>query len=124
MENLLERSTSRCWDCSWLNIFFSLCVVGSLFPAIYIDPKIFIATGVAYLLILCETLCSQTTSFLSNVLKVSELQIYLNRLGAAPPHIKFWIQNYHYETRTYTDSKGRTHTRQVRVDTHFACEYF
>jgi TMEM151 family len=124
MENLLDRSTSRCWDCAWLNIFLSLCAIGSLLPAIYLDKQIFIVTGVCYFLILIETCCSLTRSFLANVMPPNELERYLVHLGSLPPHIKYWIQNYHYETRTYTDSKGRTHTRQVRVNTHFATEYY
>ncbi len=124
MENLLDLSTSRCWDCSWLNIFLSVCIIGSLFPAIYIEPAVFIATGVCYLLLFIETCCSQTRGFLSNILTPQDLQVYIQNLSNNPPHIKFWIQNYHYETRHYTDSKGNSHTRRVRVDTHFACEYF
>lgn len=53
-------------------------------------------------------------------MKVGDLQVYLLKLGAAPPEIKYYIQNYHFETRTYTDSKGNTHTRTVRVNTHYA----
>lgn len=57
-------------------------------------------------------------------MKVGDLQIYLNRLGATPPQIKFWIQNYHMEKREYTDRNGVRRTREVRVNTHFATEYF
>ena len=77
MENLLDRSTSRCWDCAWLNIFLSLCTIGSLFPAIYIEPRVFIVTGVCYIIILCETVCSLTKSFLDNVMPPGELEKYL-----------------------------------------------
>lgn len=124
MENLLDRSSSRCWDCAGLNFFLSLCAIGTLFPAIVIEPKIFIATAVIYLIIFCEMVWSLTYSFLSNIKVAKEVEDYLVRLGATPPEMKFWIQNYHYETVHYTDSKGRTHTRQKRVNTHFACEYF
>jgi hypothetical protein len=89
MENRLDKSSAGCWDCAWLNIFFSLIVIGSLFPAIYIDPRVFIISGIAYLLLLIETLCSQTRSFLANVMKVNDLLVYLLTLGAAPPHIRF-----------------------------------
>ena len=57
-------------------------------------------------------------------MKVGDLTVYLNRLGASPPHIKFWIQNYHYEITHYKDSDGNTHTKKERVNTHFACEFF
>ena len=124
MENRLDKTSSRCWDCSWLNIFFSLIIIGSLFPAIYVDQQVFIITGVAYFLLFIETLCSQTRSFLANAMKANDLTVYLLTLGAAAPHIKFWIQNYHMEQRSSTDSKGNTHTYTVRVNTHFACEYF
>ena len=91
MENLMELSSSRCWDCAGLNIFFTLCVIGTLFPAIYVNPKVFIATGVCYLLLLCETLCSQTSAFLSHILTPNDLQVYIQNLSNVPPHIKFWI---------------------------------
>jgi hypothetical protein len=57
-------------------------------------------------------------------MKVGDLQVYLNRLGATPPHIKFWIQNYHMEKRVRTGKNGVKHTEEVRVNTHFATEYF
>jgi hypothetical protein len=106
MENKLDKSDSNCWDCSWLNIFFSLIVIGSLFPAIYVNPQVFYITGIAYLLLLIETACSQTNSFLRNIMKVNDLTVYLLTLGAAAPHIKFWIQNYHMEERV-THRNGR-----------------
>jgi hypothetical protein len=81
MENRLDRSTSRCWDCSWLNIFFSLIVIGSLFPAIYVNQDVFWVTGVGYFCYLIESLCSQTHSFLINVLKANDLTVYLMTLG-------------------------------------------
>jgi hypothetical protein len=52
-----------------------------------------------------------------------QLTQYLVSLGALPPHIKYWIQNYHYETRTRTVN-GKTHTERVRVNTHQATEYY
>ena len=123
MENLLERSSSRCWDCAWLNVFLTLCLLASLFIAIYINPRVFIASGVCYLIIICETCCSLTRSFLGNVMPPGQLTQYLVSLGALPPHIKYWIQNYHYETRTRTVN-GKTRTERVRVNTHQATEYY
>lgn len=123
MENLLERSSSRCWDCAWLNIFLTLCLLVSIFFGVYVERRVFIATGVCYLIILCETCCSLTSSYLGNVMPPGQLTQYLVNLGALPPHIKYWIQNYHYEERTYT-ANGRTQTKKVRVNTHQATEYF
>lgn len=97
MESRVYRDTEEGWDCAGCNIFLSLVVVGSLFPAIYLEPKVFIATGIAYLLLVCDTVTSQTRSFLTNVMKVTDLKVYLENLSAAPPHIRFKIQNYHYE---------------------------
>ena len=74
-----------------MNLLFTLIVIGSLFPAIYLNPRIFAVTGVAYLLLLCETMCSQTRSFLRSIMKPRDLQVYLLSLGAAPPHIQYKI---------------------------------
>jgi hypothetical protein len=102
MENRLNMSDAgNCYDCSTANVFFALVVIGSLFPAIYIHPKYFWITGIAYILCLVESLLSQTNRFLKNIMKVSDLTLYLMTLGAAPPHIKFWIQNYHMEERVH-----------------------
>jgi hypothetical protein len=91
MENLLDRSTSRCYDCAWLNIFLSIAILGSIGAAIYITPKIFVATGVLYFFMFIETCCSLTRSFLSNVMSANMVEKYLNDLGNRPPMVKFWI---------------------------------
>lgn len=124
MENLLDKSTSRCYDCAWLNIVLSIFILGSLFPALAFNPQIFVITGVLYFIMIIETCCSLTRSFLSHVMSANTVEKYLNDLGNRPPMVKYWIQNYHYETRHYRDSKGRSHTKQVRVNTHFACEFY
>ena len=71
MENLLERSSSRCYDCAWMNTVLSLITLGSLFPALYINPGVFAVTAIGYVLILIETCSSQTRKFLGNVLSVT-----------------------------------------------------
>lgn len=38
----------------------------------------------------------------------------------AKPEVTHFVQSYHYERRTTRDSKGNTHTRTVRVNTHLA----
>jgi hypothetical protein len=124
MENLLDRTATRCYDCSWLNIVFSLIIIGSLFPALYVHNGVFAVTGISYLFLLIETCCSQTYTFLSNVMSVDQVERYLTNLSDQSPQIKFWIQNYHYETRHYTDSKGNSHTKKVRVNTHHATEFY
>jgi hypothetical protein len=53
---------------------------------------------------------------------------YHRRICERPPWVRWYIQCYHYETRTHTttDSKGHTstHTTQDRVNTHSAsCNY-
>ena len=80
-----------------MNIFFSLIVVGSLFPAIYVNPRVFIITGIAYFLLLIETACSQTNSFLKNIMKVSDLVEVTHR-------------------------NGKEYRRETRVKTYFACQ--
>jgi hypothetical protein len=124
MENLLDKSSSRLYDCAWLNGLLCIAILASVGVAIYVKPTIFVATGVLYFIMFIETCCSFTRSFLSHVKSAASVEQYLNDLGNRPPMVKFWIQNYHYETRHYTDSKGRSHTKRVRVNTHFACEFF
>jgi len=100
MENLLDRSTNKCWDCSCLNMVLVCIFIGSILPAIYKEPKIFILTAIAYVAMLCESCCSDTKNILSNIKSAKEVQIYLDSLSNQSPKINFWIQNYHYEQRT------------------------
>ena len=66
--------------------------------------------------------CNASTKYISNVVDLKQVFININNAIAARPICVLHIQNYHYENRTYTDSKGRTHTRRVRVNTHAANE--
>jgi hypothetical protein len=59
-------------------------------------------------------------SYLINVFSTDHISKYIDDLRMKPPVVIFTIQNYHYETRVSRDSKGRTHTRRVRVNTHYA----
>jgi len=55
------------------------------------------------------------------------LEITFNNISKAieePPKLTLFIQNYHYETTHYTDSKGRRKTRRKRVNTYRYSEQY
>lgn len=85
MENMLEKTSSNCYDRAFVSMIFSAIAVGSLFPAIYISPLIFIATGVCYLILLISWCCSSTRKFLNNVMSVNDVHRYLRTLADSPP---------------------------------------
>lgn len=125
MENLLDMSTSRCYDNAWLNLLFCIVSIASLGPVINGSTNFLILAGVSYIFMVIETCFSLTRSYLTNVMPASTVEKYLHDLGSRPPTIKFWIQNYHHETRSSGGGgRGGSSTRTVRVNTHFACEPF
>jgi len=86
---------------------------------------VFMAAGCAYFLYLCEALCcSKTSQYLRNICCEASFIKFVAKVQESNPEVGFSIQNWHNETRTSTDSEGRTTTSTVRVNTHFAAEGF
>lgn len=79
--------------------------------------------GIFYLIQIIETAATRCNDYLSHTVSSDHVDGLINNLRSKPPQIAFVIQNYHYETRI-SHSNGKTRTRRVRVNTHYAKEYF
>jgi hypothetical protein len=78
-------------------------------------------TGGLYLI---DSFYNPFSSYVWNLRTRVESYQFLAKLSDTRPNLWWHIQCYHYETRTYRDSKGRTQTRQVRVNTHSASGHY
>jgi hypothetical protein len=126
----IEHESPNCWAYA---AFLSGIVGAVLLVRGYLTPERTeqmvdaicpIAGGVLYLLYWIEFFRSKCLAYLRHVMSESEFSRYVEKMQQNRPTIGFTIQNYHYETRTYTttdrDGKRRTQTRVERVNTHFA----
>jgi len=118
LSNPITVSSPACHSFYWEKGKAGVTVSG-----IYIAVVVIVAF--VYLL---ESIYNPFRQYLSNLRNRVEGYTYLAHLSSACPHLKWSIQNYHYETRTrtVTDSKGNTtiETYTVRVNTHYACGSF
>jgi hypothetical protein len=100
-----------------------LKIIGIIGGIIFIIVYSFLAA--AYLVV---ALKSNTFQYLRNIYTTETVLAFMDRMYATEPHINWFIQCYHYETRrrqvSYSDSEGRTQYRtetyQERVNTHSA----
>jgi len=87
------------------------------------DGELFGLMGV-YIIYLIWSCCHASTAYISHLTELEQVFKNISAAIKSPPSIIFVIQNYHYETRRSTNSKGKTTTRRVRVNTHFAAVPF
>jgi len=64
-----------------------------------------------------EARISGTRRFIANISDPRQSEDFLQKLTQAPPDMVWESENYHYETRSYTDSDGNTQTRTEKVVT-------
>lgn len=117
-----------CWGLAPLNAILALSAVGLVAAYLNTPPYengegYLIGAAIFYIIMLIETCCTSTASFLKNIITYEEAQHHLNRQRQHPPVVKFSIQNYHYDTIVEYHN-GNVRTRQVRVNTHYAVEHF
>ena len=62
-------------------------------------------------------MASGTRKFIANSSDPRQSGDFLQKLTQAPPDMVWESENYHYETRSYTDSDGNTQTRTEKVVT-------
>mmetsp|Transcript_12371 Transcript_12371/g.14915 ORF Transcript_12371/g.14915 Transcript_12371/m.14915 type:complete len:316 (-) Transcript_12371:110-1057(-) len=111
-------------------VLFSICKISSSCPFNFFDgsPLFWGVFTITSLCFICETLCSNTFTYLRNINTSETLMELMDRLYKQKPNVTWSIQCYHYETRTREvteqDSDGHTHTRtetyEERVNTHSA----
>ena len=77
-----------------------------------------------YIVYLCVSGFTDTTKYIFNKMELDECMGNILVAIRNPPKMLMIIKNYHYETRTTTDSKGNTKTKRVKVYTHRAEEPF
>jgi len=120
---------SWCWVCSIL-------LWGSLIITIYTFltrknneknehlPVLLSVSAILYIVMLINSFCSSTFSFLGSQATPYQLQSYLENIYRAPPVIQQKIECYHYERRVYyeKDKNGTLHQKveERKVVTHTA----
>ena len=67
----------------------------------------FVIMGIIfYFIMICETYCSRTYAYLTNIESSEVADQIINKSRMSPPMIHFTMQNYHYETRvTYYNNQ-------------------
>jgi len=102
------------------SIFMMLVFYAAIPLGLFIgDGELFSLMGV-YIIYLIWSCCHASTKYISHLVELDQVFANVSAAIKSPPQITFTIQNYHYETRRRTNSKGRTTTHRVRVNTHYA----
>jgi hypothetical protein len=110
------------WD--YCYIFFSILMMAAVIAAaplaIRFNVPQFGFLGIFWLFYQIMSQRNRATLYLDHMQPIKDFSKTISKTIAAEPIVIMGIQNYHIETRRHRDSKGRTHTSRVRVDTHRA----
>ena len=84
------------------------------------SDSLFGIAALCYIVYWCVSICTDTTKYIFNKMELDECMGNILVAIRNPPKMLMIIKNYHYETKTTTDSKGNTRTKRVKDYTHSA----
>jgi len=121
-KEVLSRQTINFWIHAALCFGVWTCAILAAFESMFFGA--IIAFGVGWALMALAGCCSDTRGYLNNIQFNRSPYEYESTLRASKGTINWTVQCYHYETRRTTDSKGKTKTKRVRVNTHRASKNY
>ena len=92
MVPLTQQETSLFHDRVIVNLILAICVIVFVLLAIILkEPNYFFGTGAFYLFQVCESFCSTTLKYISNIEPLKDTVKMINNLRRTRPKMYFFI---------------------------------